>query len=308
MKKLILLLLPLQLLSQNCPPACINTTVTATPNGFGVQELNAGNRGCLTGNEHNSLWYTVNVTVNGTLAFTINPGTKDYDFAVWNGSVCPPTIAPIRCSFSANAGNLGGLGNGAIDFSESLTGDGWVAEINVTAGQSYVILVDRYTIPGGAGAFTLTFTGTATLSCVPLPVELYYFKCDSKDSKIELYWSTLSETNNDYFIIQRSIDGINWENIATINGAGNSNYQLYYEYADKYPEIGYNYYRLVQVDINGVYNYDSSIIACYNDVISTVSGYYNMLGQEIKEPIVGVYIIKLQYNNHIVYKKIIKLE
>ncbi|HRH46982.1 MAG TPA: T9SS type A sorting domain-containing protein, partial [Pyrinomonadaceae bacterium] len=61
--------------------------------------------------------------------------------------------------------------------------------------------------------------------------------------------------NNDYFILMRSKDGLNFEEIAKVNGAGNSNIVLNYSFIDKHPFFGNSYYKLKQVDFNGDYNY-----------------------------------------------------
>ncbi len=85
----------------------------------------------------------------------------------------------------------------------------------------------------------------------PTPVELLYFNADCNNNTITFNWATASEINNDYFIIQSSIDGENFNDIAKIQGAGNSN-QLN-EYSFNY-EQRYNneiYYRLKQVDFDG---------------------------------------------------------
>lgn len=291
MKKLLLSLLCISnmILGQNCPALLICNNVVGTPNGFGVQELNAGNRGCLTANEHNSIWYTVTIGSSGTLEFEIDPGTKDYDFAVWGpNSPCPPTGLPLRCSFSANAGQIGGL-RPAVDFTEGPAGDGWVAPINALIGQTYLILVDRYIIPGGSGAFSLTFTGTASIICSPLPIELSTFECVSNTSVIGLNWTTMSEVGNSHFEIERSSEGLSWQYLGTVLGAGNSSNINYYSFIDNYPNEGVNYYRLKQVDYNATFSY-SFIVSCESTQFWSSLGYYNLLGQKIQKPESSVYL------------------
>ncbi|WP_420318343.1 T9SS type A sorting domain-containing protein [Ekhidna sp.] len=85
----------------------------------------------------------------------------------------------------------------------------------------------------------------------PLPVELVYFKGKAEDSYTYLYWSTASETNNAYFEIQRSSDGLSFEAIGQVEGFGNSNELIDYDYRDSKPIAGVNYYRLRQVDYDG---------------------------------------------------------
>lgn len=90
----------------------------------------------------------------------------------------------------------------------------------------------------------------------PLPVELLSFVAKVNNSDIELFWSTASENNNDYFEIQRSIDyGQTYLPIGNVYGNGNTQVQNYYSFTDEYPNFGTSYYRLKQVDYNGKYEY-----------------------------------------------------
>ncbi len=84
-----------------------------------------------------------------------------------------------------------------------------------------------------------------------LPIELLSFDVNSFDSKVVIEWSTASETNNDYFTIQRSSDGQNWENLIQVAGAGNSTTVRNYEYTDYSSLNGTSYYRLKQTDFDG---------------------------------------------------------
>lgn len=86
---------------------------------------------------------------------------------------------------------------------------------------------------------------------VALPVTLLSFRGDEVDDNIMLKWSTASEINNDYFTIERSVDGMHFAQLAAIGGAGNSTTKKNYEYVDEHPCIGRSYYRLTQVDYDG---------------------------------------------------------
>ncbi len=85
----------------------------------------------------------------------------------------------------------------------------------------------------------------------PLPVKLLEFKvlCERSGSLIK--WTTASEINNDYFIIQKSTDAINYLDIKTIKGAGNSNNLQSYAVTYQPSSNENNYYRLKQVDFDG---------------------------------------------------------
>lgn len=93
-----------------------------------------------------------------------------------------------------------------------------------------------------------------------LPIELASWDAKNMGTYVQLLWSTESETNNHFFDIERSADGIIWETISTIVGSGNSTQTMYYTEIDEQPLQGISYYRLQQVDFNGVFSY-SNIIA-----------------------------------------------
>ena len=88
-----------------------------------------------------------------------------------------------------------------------------------------------------------------------LPVELIYFKAKLDENIVKLSWATASELNNDYFTIERSSDGIHFEEILRQKGAGNNTFTLYYSAEDVNPLNGYNYYRLKQTDYDGHFTY-----------------------------------------------------
>jgi hypothetical protein len=87
---------------------------------------------------------------------------------------------------------------------------------------------------------------------VTLPVELADFRGDFEENSVILDWSTYSEINNSHFSLERSRDGQNYTTIALLKGAGNSSDITDYNFTDKKARKGYNYYRLVQTDFNGV--------------------------------------------------------
>ena len=86
-----------------------------------------------------------------------------------------------------------------------------------------------------------------------------------------LKWETESEINNDYFILEKSSDGINFKEIAEIAGAGNSNIKLLYSFEDTHPYIGENFYRLKQIDYNGKFEQYKPIIISFENSSSPIN-------------------------------------
>lgn len=112
----------------------------------------------------------------------------------------------------------------------------------------------RNTNTGSANQFPqvdgLTLAITYTL---PLPIELISFKGRFlSKTETEIQWSTATEINNSHFLLDRSYDGIEFEKVAKINGAGYSQNRIDYEYFDVLNrEQDFVYYRIQQVDYNG---------------------------------------------------------
>lgn len=90
----------------------------------------------------------------------------------------------------------------------------------------------------------------------PLPVELIFFSVHSIENKTnKLRWQTASELNNMGFEIERSDDGTDWETINSVQGNGTTNIIQSYSFIDNRPLVGYNYYRLKQIDYDGKFEY-----------------------------------------------------
>jgi hypothetical protein len=101
-------------------------------------------------------------------------------------------------------------------------------------------------------------------SCI-LPIELLYFSARRSENNVEIIWETSSETNNDYFVIERSRDSENFIEIKKINGAGNSSTNINYKLIDENPLNGISYYRLKQVDYDGKFSYSQIIDVNFSD-------------------------------------------
>ncbi len=91
-----------------------------------------------------------------------------------------------------------------------------------------------------------------------LPIDLISFTSRTYEkNSVQLNWETLSEINNKVFDIERSIDGVNFNSVSQIEGAGDSKEKLTYTYLDKNLPNGIYYYRLKQTDVDGKFSYSS---------------------------------------------------
>jgi hypothetical protein len=97
----------------------------------------------------------------------------------------------------------------------------------------------------------------------PLPIELLFFNVNISDEVVKILWATAAEISNDFFTLERSTDGINWQIIGEIEGAGNSTLRLDYSFMDYNPIPGISYYRLKQTDYDGQYEYFAPSVLLY---------------------------------------------
>lgn len=88
-----------------------------------------------------------------------------------------------------------------------------------------------------------------------LPIELLDLRAQQDGTTVLIDWITATETDNDHFVVQRSTDGLAFEDIERVPGAGTSTQTLFYSARDEQPKEGASYYRLAQVDLDGTIDY-----------------------------------------------------
>jgi hypothetical protein len=171
---------------------------------------------------------------------------------------------------------------------------------------------DDYTLSGGSCVDAGTLTGAPTddlrhysrvgnpdigafeSNGVALPIKLISFSGEIDGRNNRLTWATESELNNDYFTIEKSINGSDFTVVGMENGAGTSTQFLQYEMMDNNVEKVINYYRLLQTDFDGKFTV-SDLISIDNREGDTARGDVvlrtNTLGQEVNEMYRGLVII-----------------
>lgn len=155
-----------------------------------------------------------------------------------------------------------GMKSTAIDLSEDVLGDSWVNWVNVTAGQRYYLLVNNWS--PGADGFDLVwqFSEGGAMDCaIVLPVGLLSFNASCNEGLVDISWEVASETNNDYFVVLKSYNGIAFAAVDTIDGRGNTNSYQKYEISYLEENPGTIYYKLKQVDFDGAFAYSEPIVA-----------------------------------------------
>ena len=241
-----------------------NDPVWASPN-------NVSNTldGCSwNGSNNNSSWFyftasqsTAKITLSG-----LRPTTSD-DYCTqplvftWPGSCSAPSDIPLGGCPNDNAVNntvyetsgARGAGNAYVN---GITANTEFNLSGLNPGTRYVLYVDGN--GGNSSSFYIDgFSGMQTCDNVvlPLPIELLSFDAQLENKATHLTWQTATERDNDFFTVERSANGIDWEVLELIDGAGVSNELLHYETYDNYPLKGISYYRLKQTDFDGKATY-----------------------------------------------------
>ncbi len=138
--------------------------------------------------------------------------------------------------FNQNTGNWVDAGRGTIT-----GGNG--------PGEAGSIGSDMLGDPPPIGAVTIT-VGTVSTNSV-LPAELVEFNAHKQNASVLLDWMTASENNVSHFELERSLDGIEFIKIGSQVASGETTTVSKYNFYDKQPRSGINYYRLKTVDLDG---------------------------------------------------------
>ena len=125
--------------------------------------------------------------------------------------------------------------------------------------------------------------------CSSLPVGLLNFNSEIRNKSVRLYWETTYEFNNDYFIIEKSTDAINFKEIGKVKGSFNSNSLNQYEFYDDLPS-SINYYRLKQVDLDRNFTYSK---------VELVKFSFNNYIQVLQNPFNGNLRVKIQLDQEL---------
>ena len=108
-------------------------------------------------------------------------------------------------------------------------------------------------------------------SFVPLPLDITRFDGQQSGKQILLSWTTAQELNNDRFEIERSFDGINYQPVGTVPSKFHtSSTNTDYQFTDRYPKNGVNFYRLKEINISGNYSYSNVVAVKFNNPLISI--------------------------------------
>ncbi len=141
------------------------------------------------------------------------------------------------------------VGNENSFQTERWSGSSWFAYDPVDAANNL------FTVRGGISDIPALDDFTGGGNGGVMAIEVLHFTVQPKGEVVEINWATTMEVNNDFFTIERSTDGQNYEELATLQGVDSSMVTNRYEFVDQEPHSGISYYRLKQTDIDGQYAY-----------------------------------------------------
>ena len=221
-------------------------------NNNDVINISAGHTVTKTGDllvNTNNIVFNVygNLVITGTLDLRNNLIFNIYS----GGSV---TIANLSADQNASltisgggtatvTGDLTFGGNADVTIDGTLTVDG-----NITVGNNSTL--------GGTGTVNVgggcsQGTGSNFCNSGPLPVDLTSFKAQEIEESVLVTWTTATELNNDYFTLEKSKNGRDFQPLAQVPGSGTTTQSQEYSFTDTHPWLGLSYYRLSQTDFDG---------------------------------------------------------
>jgi hypothetical protein len=209
--------------------------------------------GPFCGTIQNNSWYQfVATSATHTFPITTVAGCTQgiqaqvYDYNGGGGSCCHSFTSVSNCY---NPGN---------------TSLGTVTATGLTIGTTYVLMIDGY---AGANCDFAISGWTATNI---LPVEVVNFDVIETSKFNHITWTTKSELNSKWFIVERSTDGFNYSEIGKLDAAGNSSQEKNYSHKDYdilFPKL---YYRLKAIDYDGSFEYSDPVMIMRTDVEMSV--------------------------------------
>lgn len=161
---------------------------------------------------------------------------------------------------------------------------------------SYSIYNSSGTLLASGGGGSTTTYGPHNVSCVPLNSEFIQFEGNKKNSIIELNWSIFEDKEDVLYLLERSLDLTNWHALEFVKSSNSIGVTSNYNYLDKSPSQGTNYYRITVINPDGIGAIHNPIAVHFDNKKAKVVKRVNLLGQEIGADERG-YIIEIYDDN-----------
>lgn len=242
---------------------------------------------------NDGFWYTF--TTDDAILYD-DGGLSDYA----NDGLGALTIYPVLGTVTADVGFFDVEFNSTCgwDVFEVYNGDDFSNLIGSYCGTTIPSRFES-THPTGALTFFWSSDGSVTFPGfeirignfnMSLPIDLVYFRAEYEENKVDVEWMVASEIRNDYFEVQRSINCLDWEVIAKLDGLGTHNFEVLYNYIDYEPIMGVSYYRLKQVDYDDKFEVFHPVSVIINKKDLEIYKTINLMGQEIDGYYKGIVI------------------
>ena len=217
--------------------------------------------------------------INSATSVFINNGTANISEVLIQNSCSTNCV----CLGTGSAIELSTLENNFLNSFNAPSGSACVRIINNAilnadlTGSSNVkmCMATGSTTSGSAGYGSASVSSNCTACDIILPIKLLYFTGRLNNDIINLAWATANETGNNYFTIEKSKDGLQWNSVGNVPGTGNSSQVHQYTFSDYKPVEGIQYYRLKQTDIDGRSTYSGIISIKYSLSLNAVSIFPN---------------------------------
>ena len=217
-------------------------------------------------------------------------------------------VVPPGCTFTVNASmqNRPSCSSSGADSGDQMKVDIVGGLKGFQTGSSNATLADNFIL---AGPGTIRVSGTANRAdeivtysttdggscpgCIPLPVEWLNFSAEILPSTVQLNWTTAQEVNSDFFVVERAESDVlsneahNFEPIAKISAAGNSDFARNYTIVDADPNTGNAVYRIKQVDLDGTVEYSKTIEVAFHSQLFVQAVFPNPSKDVFRVNVVG---------------------
>ncbi|TSA51154.1 MAG: T9SS C-terminal target domain-containing protein, partial [Sphingobacteriales bacterium] len=236
--------------------AFFNTTITGTAPSYPTTSINGdGINGIL-----NSGFWTITPNAYTAVNYDVTLNQRGYS------------------NFSGNANQLGVI-------KRPNSGSTW-AGTNLSGANGFHNNATQFISAGTAIAKRTSVTAFSDFAigygANPLPIQLTTFTAENvNDVSVLLKWETESEINNNYFCVERSVDGKTFSEIGIVNGNGTTETKHNYTLSDEAPISGVSYYRLKQVDFDGNFSYSQIIAVEIHSTQTDWSIYPNPVSEQL---------------------------
>lgn len=218
--------------------------------------------------------YLLNAATSFTDTLYLNAeGDSNAVFVIQiNGALTTSTFSNVILINGAKAKNIFWKVDGAVNINDYSIFNGTIiannGAVNLTTGAT--INGRAFTTTGALSTAAVSVTSPLG-NCIPLPVNWLYFRGTPAQNSVVLQWATAAETNNQFFTIEKSRDGILFELLATVNNMSSTRGS--YTFTDRHPFVT-GYYRIAQTDRDGIRSYYRTILVKMNAAAEFIASQY----------------------------------